>query len=51
VAVSTLIGLALLHRWRAPLPAPAPDSLAVMYFDNLSDRTDADNLGRMLQDC
>ena len=50
VAVSALIGAALLARSRttAPTAAPAPSSLAVMYFENLSDRADADNLGRML---
>jgi tetratricopeptide (TPR) repeat protein len=52
VAVPALMGVALLARGRAIRPAPpaAPtsNSLAVMYFENLSDRTDADNLGRML---
>jgi len=47
-AVTILIGLILAARWAALPPASAPNSLAVMYFENLSDRTDADSVGRML---
>ena len=49
-AVSILLGAAFLPSWRAipSAPAHAPNALAVMYFENLSDRTDGDNLGRML---
>jgi tetratricopeptide (TPR) repeat protein len=47
VAVAALVGV-LWARWHAAPPSAAPNSIAVMYFENLSDRTDADNLGRML---
>jgi tetratricopeptide (TPR) repeat protein/TolB-like protein len=40
-------GVMLVARWRSAPPPPAANSLAVMYFENLSDRTDADSLGRM----
>jgi tetratricopeptide (TPR) repeat protein/TolB-like protein len=47
-AASVVIGGAALARWSRNPPPAASNALAVMYFENLSDRTDADNLGRML---
>jgi tetratricopeptide (TPR) repeat protein len=47
-AVAVLIGGGLSGRWRAARQPSSPQPIAVMYFENLSDRTDADNLGRML---
>jgi hypothetical protein len=46
--VAALAGLALVLRVLGPTPAPRFTSLAVMYFENLTDRADSDNLGRML---
>ena len=55
LAVLAAVGLAALvvaivaYRALTPEPAsPEADSLAVMYFENLSDPADSDNLGRML---
>jgi serine/threonine-protein kinase len=47
-ATAAILGLVLLGRWRTVSPPTSPNSLAVMYFENLSDRSDRDNLGRML---
>jgi tetratricopeptide (TPR) repeat protein len=48
VAASIAIALVLINRWPAAPPLAPPNSVAVMYFENLSDRTDTDNTGRML---
>jgi tetratricopeptide (TPR) repeat protein len=48
VAMSILIGVLSVDHWHAGPSPVAPNSLAVMYFENLSDPTDVDNLGRML---
>jgi eukaryotic-like serine/threonine-protein kinase len=48
-AASITAALALPGRWQTAPPLPPLDSLAVMYFENLADRTDADSIGRMLE--
>jgi serine/threonine protein kinase/tetratricopeptide (TPR) repeat protein/TolB-like protein len=52
VTLLIAVGLPLRRRGTGPAVAPAgataTNSLAVMDFENLSDRTDADNAGRML---
>lgn len=48
-AVLTLVSAFLAYRWRdsaATVPVAGP--VAVMYFENLADRSDKDSLGRML---
>ncbi|MEE9229493.1 MAG: protein kinase [Acidobacteriota bacterium] len=48
-AVTLLAGALVAYRYFTPgLPSPSPDSLAVMYFENLADPADGDSLGRML---
>ena len=48
IAAALVTGLVAAYRWRSVTTPSSPDSLAVMSFENLSDPSDADNLGRML---
>jgi serine/threonine protein kinase/tetratricopeptide (TPR) repeat protein len=48
VAATVLIGGGLAYRSRISSPPPTRGSVAVMRFQNLSDPSDADSLGRML---
>ena len=49
VGFAALVVSIVAYRALAPEPPPAEaNSLAVMYFENLSDPADSDNLGRML---
>jgi tetratricopeptide (TPR) repeat protein len=47
LALVVLIGGFFAYRGLSPSPKP-PSSVAVMYFENLADPADSDNLGRML---
>ena len=48
LTIVSAVGLAARWHASAPTAASGAKALAVMYFENLSDRSDAENLGRML---